>query len=32
MIMRMWGQYINNANEAAAYNTLYTAQQAYNTA
>ena len=26
------GQYINNANEAAAYNTLYTAQQAYNTA
>jgi len=26
------GQYINNANQAAAYNTLYTAQQAYNTA
>ena len=26
------GEYINNANEAAAYNTLYTAQQAYNTA
>ena len=26
------GQYINNANEAAAYNSLYTAQQAYNTA
>jgi len=26
------GAYINNANEAAAYNTLYTAQQAYNTA
>ena len=26
------GQYINNANEAAAYNALYTAQQAYNTA
>ena len=26
------GAYINNANEAAAYNSLYTAQQAYNTA
>jgi len=26
------GQYINNANEAAAYNSLYIAQQAYNTA
>jgi multidrug resistance efflux pump len=26
------GEYINNANEAAAYNTLYSAQQAYNTA
>jgi multidrug resistance efflux pump len=26
------GQYINNANQAAAYNTLYTAQQAYNNA
>jgi len=26
------GAYINNANEAAAYNNLYTAQQAYNTA
>jgi HlyD family secretion protein len=26
------GQYINNANDAAAYNALYTAQQAYNTA
>jgi len=26
------GQYINNANEAAAYNALYAAQQAYNTA
>jgi len=26
------GPYINNANEAAAYNSLYTAQQAYNTA
>ena len=26
------GQYIDNANQAAAYNALYTAQQAYNTA
>ena len=26
------GQYINNANEAAAYNSLYIAQQSYNTA
>ena len=26
------GQYINNSNEAAAYNSLYTAQQAYNNA